>query len=152
MLDTLNPIKLKHDDSCFKREKVTFCWHFSEGTSADIICQDLLVPTLLREGTTFAASSLEMVPGTPIPPMLARYVHVWCCFQYNFFVWLVTYFRLYWWFRYFFFRITNGITQALKLFHGRAFTCEYKWVCCSLRDSFFGNLLSWLYGGRFAIY
>ncbi|CAM0882158.1 unnamed protein product [Alopecurus aequalis] len=56
---------------------------------------DLLVPSLLREGATFAASSLEMVPGTPIPPMLAR--------------------------------ITNGVTQALKLFHGRAFTCEYKY-------------------------
>jgi hypothetical protein len=43
---------------------------------ADFICQDLLVPSLLRAGTTFAASSLAMVPGTPIPPMLARYVHV----------------------------------------------------------------------------
>lgn len=52
---------------------------------------DLLVPSLLREGTTFAASSLAMLPGTPIPPMLAR--------------------------------ITNGLTQALKLFDGRAFTC-----------------------------
>lgn len=56
---------------------------------------DLLVPSLLREGTTFAASSLAMVPGTPIPPMLAR--------------------------------ITNGVTRALELFHGRAFTCEYKY-------------------------
>uniref|UniRef100_A0ACD5VPR6 Uncharacterized protein n=1 Tax=Avena sativa TaxID=4498 RepID=A0ACD5VPR6_AVESA len=56
---------------------------------------DLLVPSLLREGTTFEAASLAMVPGTPIPPMLAR--------------------------------ITNGVTQALKLFHGRAFTCEYKY-------------------------
>ncbi|KAM0892423.1 hypothetical protein ACQ4PT_025741 [Festuca glaucescens] len=56
---------------------------------------DLLVPSLLREGTTFAASSLAMVPGTPIPPMLAR--------------------------------ITNGVTQALKLFHGKVFTCEYKY-------------------------
>lgn len=56
---------------------------------------DLLVPSLLREGTTFAASSLAMLPGTPIPPMLAR--------------------------------ITNGLTQALKLFDGRAFTCEYKY-------------------------
>ncbi|KAL6845272.1 hypothetical protein ACP4OV_024767 [Aristida adscensionis] len=56
---------------------------------------DLLVPSLLREGPVFSASSLEMVPGTPIPPMLAR--------------------------------ITNGLTQSLKLFHGRAFTCEYKY-------------------------
>ncbi|XP_066312342.1 DNA ligase 6 isoform X3 [Miscanthus floridulus] len=34
---------------------------------------DLLIPSLLREGTAFSASSLAMVPGTPIPPMLARY-------------------------------------------------------------------------------
>uniref|UniRef100_A0A0D9V485 DNA ligase (ATP) n=1 Tax=Leersia perrieri TaxID=77586 RepID=A0A0D9V485_9ORYZ len=34
---------------------------------------DLLIPSLLREGAAFSASSLEMVPGTPIPPMLARY-------------------------------------------------------------------------------
>jgi len=33
---------------------------------------DLLIPSLLREGTAFSASSLAMVPGTPIPPMLAR--------------------------------------------------------------------------------
>ncbi|XP_062206534.1 DNA ligase 6 isoform X2 [Phragmites australis] len=56
---------------------------------------DLLIPSLLREGPAFSASSLVMVPGTPIPPMLAR--------------------------------ITNGLTQSLKLFHGRAFTCEYKY-------------------------
>lgn len=52
---------------------------------------DLFIPSLLREGAAFSASSLAMVPGTPIPPMLAR--------------------------------ITNGLTQSLKLFHGRAFTC-----------------------------
>nr|XP_034592864.1 DNA ligase 6 isoform X3 [Setaria viridis]TKW16100.1 hypothetical protein SEVIR_5G277300v2 [Setaria viridis] len=34
---------------------------------------DLLIPSLLSEGTAFSASSLAMVPGTPIPPMLARY-------------------------------------------------------------------------------
>lgn len=56
---------------------------------------DLFIPSLLREGAAFSASSLAMVPGTPIPPMLAR--------------------------------ITNGLTQSLKLFHGRAFTCEYKY-------------------------
>ncbi|XP_012701845.1 DNA ligase 6 isoform X2 [Setaria italica] len=33
---------------------------------------DLLIPSLLSEGTAFSASSLAMVPGTPIPPMLAR--------------------------------------------------------------------------------
>uniref|UniRef100_A0A0E0FRC8 DNA ligase n=1 Tax=Oryza nivara TaxID=4536 RepID=A0A0E0FRC8_ORYNI len=56
---------------------------------------DLLIPSLLREGTAFSASSLAMITGTPIPPMLAR--------------------------------ITNGLTQSLKLFNGRAFTCEYKY-------------------------
>ncbi|PAN29161.2 hypothetical protein PAHAL_5G202700 [Panicum hallii] len=56
---------------------------------------DLLIPSLLREGTAFSASSLAMVPGTPIPPMLAR--------------------------------ITNGLTQALKAFSGKSFTCEYKY-------------------------
>ncbi|WVZ69257.1 hypothetical protein U9M48_018071 [Paspalum notatum var. saurae] len=55
----------------------------------------LLIPSLLKEGTAFSASSLAMVPGTPIPPMLAR--------------------------------ITNGLNQSLKAFHGRAFTCEYKY-------------------------
>uniref|UniRef100_A0A0E0N0W8 DNA ligase (ATP) n=1 Tax=Oryza rufipogon TaxID=4529 RepID=A0A0E0N0W8_ORYRU len=34
---------------------------------------DLLIPSLLREGTAFSASSLAMITGTPIPPMLARY-------------------------------------------------------------------------------
>uniref|UniRef100_A0A0D9YDB1 DNA ligase n=1 Tax=Oryza glumipatula TaxID=40148 RepID=A0A0D9YDB1_9ORYZ len=56
---------------------------------------DLLIPSLLREGTAFSDSSLAMITGTPIPPMLAR--------------------------------ITNGLTQSLKLFNGRAFTCEYKY-------------------------
>ncbi|KAF2951706.1 DNA ligase 6 isoform X2 [Oryza sativa Japonica Group] len=56
---------------------------------------DLLIPSLLREDTAFSASSLAMITGTPIPPMLAR--------------------------------ITNGLTQSLKLFNGRAFTCEYKY-------------------------
>lgn len=56
---------------------------------------DLLIPSLLREGTAFSASSLATITGTPIPPMLAR--------------------------------ITNGLTQSLKLFNGRAFTCEYKY-------------------------
>ncbi|CAL4962037.1 unnamed protein product [Urochloa decumbens] len=56
---------------------------------------DLLIPSLLSEGTAFSASSLAMVPGTPIPPMLAR--------------------------------ITNGLTQSLKAFNGKSFTCEYKY-------------------------
>nr|CAB3473928.1 unnamed protein product [Digitaria exilis] len=33
---------------------------------------DLLIPSLLREGAAFSGSSLAMVSGTPIPPMLAR--------------------------------------------------------------------------------
>ncbi|XP_039122272.1 DNA ligase 6 isoform X1 [Dioscorea cayenensis subsp. rotundata] len=56
---------------------------------------DLLIPALLNKGIKFSALSLAMLPGTPIPPMLAR--------------------------------ITNGITQVLKLFQGRAFTCEFKY-------------------------
>ncbi|CAL9159626.1 unnamed protein product [Musa hybrid cultivar] len=56
---------------------------------------DLLIPSLLSKGIDFSAASLQMTPGTPIPPMLAR--------------------------------ITNGAMQVLKLFEGRAFTCEYKY-------------------------
>ncbi|WOK98011.1 DNA ligase 6 isoform X1 [Canna indica] len=56
---------------------------------------DLLIPSLLSKGLEFSASSLEMVPGNPIPPMLAR--------------------------------ITNGVTQVMKLFEGKAFSCEYKY-------------------------
>ncbi|XP_020099451.1 DNA ligase 6 [Ananas comosus] len=56
---------------------------------------DLLIPSLLSKGITFSASTLAMVPGTPIPPMLSR--------------------------------ITNGFVEVLKLFQGRAFTCEYKY-------------------------
>ncbi|XP_029121739.1 DNA ligase 6 isoform X1 [Elaeis guineensis] len=56
---------------------------------------DLLIPSLLSKGIDFSASTLTMVPGTPIHPMLAR--------------------------------ITNGVSQVLKLFQGRSFTCEYKY-------------------------
>ncbi|MQL69836.1 hypothetical protein Taro_002105 [Colocasia esculenta] len=38
-----------------------------------IICkQDLLVPSLLSKGIEFSPSTLEVVPGSPIPPMLTR--------------------------------------------------------------------------------
>ncbi|KAG9449033.1 hypothetical protein H6P81_008998 [Aristolochia fimbriata] len=56
---------------------------------------DLLVPSLLNNSVNFCSTTLSMIPGIPIKPMLAR--------------------------------ITNGIAQALKLFHSRAFTCEYKY-------------------------
>ncbi|KAJ3670648.1 hypothetical protein LUZ60_008074 [Juncus effusus] len=56
---------------------------------------DLLIPSLLSQGCAFSSSNLEIIPGMPIPPMLAR--------------------------------ITNGFAQALKLFEGKAFTCEYKY-------------------------
>ncbi|KAG0489420.1 hypothetical protein HPP92_008231 [Vanilla planifolia] len=36
---------------------------------------DLLIPSLLTKGLEFSASSLAMVPGMPIPPMLARIVN-----------------------------------------------------------------------------
>ncbi|XP_058087232.1 DNA ligase 6 [Magnolia sinica] len=56
---------------------------------------DLVVPSLLSKGIEFSPTTLSMMPGIPIRPMLAR--------------------------------ITNGINQVLKLFQGRAFTCEYKY-------------------------
>ncbi|XP_042387905.1 DNA ligase 6-like isoform X3 [Zingiber officinale] len=56
---------------------------------------DVLIPSLLSKGLEFSARSIEMIPGTPILPMLAR--------------------------------ITNGVIQVMKLFEGRAFTCEYKY-------------------------
>ncbi|ONK58103.1 uncharacterized protein A4U43_C09F8140 [Asparagus officinalis] len=46
---------------------------------------DLLIPSLMSKGINFSGSSLEMVPGTPIPPMLARItngtLHVLTSFQ-----------------------------------------------------------------------
>ncbi|KAL4582488.1 hypothetical protein LXL04_007038 [Taraxacum kok-saghyz] len=56
---------------------------------------DLLIPSLMEKGIQFSSSTLSMVPGIPIKPMLAK--------------------------------ITNGIPQVLKLFQGKAFTCEYKY-------------------------
>ncbi|KAJ4959815.1 hypothetical protein NE237_019725 [Protea cynaroides] len=56
---------------------------------------DLLVPSLMNKGIEFSSTTLSMVPGIPIRPMLAR--------------------------------ITNGVPQVLKMFQGRAFTCEYKY-------------------------
>ncbi|XP_057994627.1 DNA ligase 6 isoform X2 [Hevea brasiliensis] len=57
--------------------------------------QDLIVPSLISKGIEFSSSTLSMVPGVPIKPMLAK--------------------------------ITNGVSQALKLFQDKAFTCEYKY-------------------------
>lgn len=56
---------------------------------------DLLIPSLMDKGINFSSSTLSMVPGIPIKPMLAK--------------------------------ITNGIPQGLKLFQGKAFTCEFKY-------------------------
>eukprot|EP00257_Ricinus_communis_P020858 XP_015580202.1 DNA ligase 6 [Ricinus communis] len=56
---------------------------------------DLLIPSLISKGIDFSSSSLSMVPGVPIKPMLAK--------------------------------ITNGVSQVLKLFQDKAFTCEYKY-------------------------
>lgn len=41
-----------------------------------LICyaQDLLVPSLMGKGVMFSSNDLSMVPGTPIKPMLAKYV------------------------------------------------------------------------------
>jgi hypothetical protein len=35
--------------------------------------QDLVVPSLMKRGIGFSSSTLSMVPGIPIKPMLARY-------------------------------------------------------------------------------
>ncbi|XP_023761536.1 DNA ligase 6 isoform X1 [Lactuca sativa] len=56
---------------------------------------DLLIPSLMEKGIQFSSSTLSMLPGIPIKPMLAK--------------------------------ITNGIPQVLKLFQGKAFTCEFKY-------------------------
>lgn len=36
--------------------------------------QDLIVPSLMNKGIDFSVSSLSMVPGIPIKPMLAKYI------------------------------------------------------------------------------
>ncbi|KAG1346971.1 DNA ligase [Cocos nucifera] len=79
--------------------------HIGSLGSQKLQLQDLLVPSLLSKGIDFSASTLTMVPGTPIPPMLAR--------------------------------ITNGVSQVLKLFQGRAFTCEFKYVDLFSTNMFF---------------
>lgn len=45
---------------------------FIRQAHAVYVKQDLLVPSLMSKGIDFSASSLAMVAGTPIPPMLAR--------------------------------------------------------------------------------
>ncbi|KAK3218320.1 hypothetical protein Dsin_012290 [Dipteronia sinensis] len=56
---------------------------------------DLVIPSLMNKGLGFSSSTLSMVPGIPIRPMLAK--------------------------------ITNGVTQVLRQFQNKAFTCEYKY-------------------------
>ncbi|XP_073139252.1 DNA ligase 6 isoform X2 [Henckelia pumila] len=56
---------------------------------------DLLIPSLIEKGVEFSPTTLSMIPGTPIKPMLAK--------------------------------ISNGAPQVLKLFHGKSFTCEFKY-------------------------
>ena len=36
--------------------------------------QDLVVPSLMDQGIGFSSSTLSMVPGIPIKPMLAKYM------------------------------------------------------------------------------
>lgn len=36
--------------------------------------QDLVVPSLMDKGIGFSSSTLSMVPGIPIKPMLAKYM------------------------------------------------------------------------------
>jgi len=39
-----------------------------------LFMQDIIVPTLMNKGIEFSVSSLSMVPGIPIKPMLAKYI------------------------------------------------------------------------------
>ncbi|KAF6137287.1 hypothetical protein GIB67_036324 [Kingdonia uniflora] len=85
---------------------------------------DILVPSLVSKGIDFTSETLSMVPGIPIMPMLARSAHNHTLSTFVEFapplyhnVLAYSYFA----------RITNGVSQILKLFEGRAFTCEYKY-------------------------
>jgi DNA ligase-1 len=95
--------------------------------------QDLVVPSLMNKGIEFSSSTLSMVPGIPIKPMLAKYIFLDAlyasffslfqvmpdaceCFGLLFVLFVPCG------------RITNGIPQALKLFQNKAFTCEYKYA------------------------
>jgi hypothetical protein len=118
-----------------------------------VFMQDIIVPSLMNKGIEFSVSSLSMVPGIPIKPMLAKYIlfHTLALSVYYFVYWLflecfminckvsgtlfssrvltlVNPFKMYFSFLLFVCRITNGIPQALKLFQNKAFTCEYKYV------------------------
>ncbi|CAJ1842765.1 unnamed protein product [Sphenostylis stenocarpa] len=82
---------------------------------------DLIVPSLMNKGIDFSVSSLSMVPGIPIRPMLANESSRILSYFINTQLLLSSlYFP-------FLHRITNGIPQALKLFENKAFTCEYKY-------------------------
>ena len=88
--------------------------------------QDLLIPSLMDHGIKFSSTTLSMVPGTPIKPMLAKY---FCCCCHNYFKFedIHTCNTLYC-LLCFCDRITNGIPQVLKLFSCKAFSCEYKYA------------------------
>jgi hypothetical protein len=52
--------------------------------------QDIIVPSLMNKGIEFSVSSLSMVPGIPIKPMLAKYIlfHTLALSVYYFVYWL----------------------------------------------------------------
>ncbi|KAL5743380.1 hypothetical protein ACOSQ2_026496 [Xanthoceras sorbifolium] len=56
---------------------------------------NLVIPSLMNKGLKFSSSTLSMISGIPIKPMLAK--------------------------------VTNGVTQVLRQFQNKAFTCEYKY-------------------------
>lgn len=96
--------------------------------------QDLVVTSLMKNGIEFSSSTLSMVPGVPIKPMLAKYLFFdifplrWLYFICNtslFMGRMVPYDLVFIPF-FCYGRITNGVSQALKLFENKAFTCEYK--------------------------
>lgn len=108
--------------------------------------QDLVVPSLMDKGIKFSPSTLSMVPGIPIKPMLAKYILLDMLDARFPFSWFVQdEFALLWLIVLLFVpcgRITNGIPQALKLFQNKAFTCEYKYGLFSLVDTFYSHDLS----------
>lgn len=109
--------------------------------------QDLVVPSLMNKGIEFSSSTLSMVPGIPIKPMLAKYIFLDALYASSFFFLFQVMQDAYKCFGLLFVlfvpcgRITNGIPQALKLFQNKAFTCEYKYAFFSLVDSFFSHAL-----------
>lgn len=70
--------------SCLYRHKQLWTLDCSFISSTLSCVQDVLIPSLLSKGIEFSAHSIEMIPGTPILPMLARYI----CFLFAYLLFL----------------------------------------------------------------